>query len=332
MSTRRTKPPIPDLLSESEALAVLVGGRGEARLSHIPVEQLEPNPFNPRQHMDVAELVESMRVHGFMGALDGRRVGERVQLAYGARRLMAARQAGIRQVPVYLHDWDDQMMLVLGLVENVQREDLAPLEAASTVKQMHEELGWSQEEIAQRTGKNRSWVRDMLALAEAPEDLRQLVKERPDASRHVRYLAQVEDKQARAALIEAVREREVTAQQLFKAVQAVEAGLPVEAALQAVRSPALAPSPVALLPTEQAAVGRSPEGEMGEKTLAEPRGPQVRAPADVVALLEYIAHRLARLALADLARAVEKDAAAVRRALAAVQEELDQLKAQVPKE
>jgi ParB family chromosome partitioning protein len=331
MPSRREKPPIPDILSESEALAALIGGRTEARLVNVAVDQIDPNPYNPRQVMDVTELVESMRVHGFIGALDGREVGGRVQLAYGARRLKAAREAGIQKIPVYLHPWDDQTMLVLSLVENVQREDLAPLEAAATVRRMSEELGWSQEEIARRTGKHRSWVRDMLALAEAPEDLRRLVAERPDASRHVRYLAQVRDERARLALAEAVREREVTAQQLYRAVQAVDAGAPPEEALAIARLQ----TQTATEPPRQAASEDSPPS-VSEAEKKSPgagvRGPQVRTPADVIALLDYIAHRLARLALSDLAHAVQQDAAGVRRSLAAVQEQLDRLKAQMPEE
>ena len=328
----RDKPPIPDLLTESEAVAVLVGGRREARLSHMPLDQLEVNPFNPRKNLDVTELIESMRAHGFMGALDGRRAGERVQLAYGARRLIAARRAGIERIPVYLHDWDDQTMLVLALVENVQREDLAPLEAASTVKRMREDLGWPQEEIARRTGKNRSWVRDMLSLAGAPDDLQELVRERPDASRHVRYLVQVEDEMARRELAQAVREREVTAQQLFKAVRAVDTGMAAEEALRTARLIASEPAPVSPLPTREAVV----EELSKEETRQPPevptlqRGPQVRAPADVVALFDYIAHRLSRLPLADFAHALERDAAGVQRSLAAVQEQLNRLKEQKP--
>ena len=325
MSPSRAKPPIPDILGESEALAALIGGRTDARLISAAVGEIDPNPYNPRQHMDVSELAESMRVHGFIGALDGRRVGERVQLAYGARRLAAAKAAGIERIPVYLHDWDDQTMLVLSLVENVQREDLAPLEAGATVRRMSEELGWSQEEIARRTGKNRSWVRDMLALAEAPEDLRRLVAERPDTSRHVRYLAQVQDERARMTLAEAVREREVTAQQLYKAVQAVEAGAAPEEALAAARLQITEPRPQPVVETRPA-----PTTEAVKVPGAEARGPQVRAPADVVALLDYIAHRLSRLPLADLARAVQQDVGEVRRSLMAVQEQLDRLKAQIP--
>jgi len=329
----RKKPPIPDLLTESEALAVLVGGRREARLSHMPLDQLEANPFNPRQNLDVTELIESMRTHGFIGALDGRRVGERVQLAYGARRLLAARRAGIEWIPVYLHDWDDQTMLVLALVENVQREDLAPLEAASSVKRMREELGWPQEEIARRTGKNRSWVRDMLSLAGAPDDLQELVRERPDASRHVRYLVQVEDEMTRRELAQAVREREVTAQQLFKAVRAVDTGMAAEEALRTARLVASEPTPVVAPPPPREAVVEEPSSEEIRKPAEDStlqRGPQVRAPADVVALFDYIAHRLSRLPLADFTNALERDAARVQRSLAAVQEQMDRLKGQMP--
>lgn len=196
---------------------------------------------------------------------------------------------------------------------------------------MHEELGWPQEEIARRTGKNRTWVRDMLSLAGAPDDLQELVRDRPDASRHVRYLVQVEDEMARRELAQAVREREVTAQQLFKAVRAVDTGMAAGEALRTARLMASEPTPIVSPPPTREAVVEGPSKEEIRQPPEVPtlqRGPQVRAPADVVALFDYIAHRLSRLPLADFAHALERDAAGVQRSLAAVQEQLDRLKEQ----
>ena len=229
-----------DLLGgENQAIQRLIGAQAQTHLANVHVADMDPNPFNPRQAIEVSELVESMREHGFIGALDGRLQGRRVQLAYGARRLAAAKIAGIEQIPVYLHaDWDDNILLTISLVENVQREDLSPLETALTVQQMNERLGWSQRDIARRTGKSHSWVRDMIALAAAGSDVQALVRERPDAARHARFIAQVEDEAARQALAQAARRDDLTADQVYRAVQAVKSG---QTAPQALRSVAPAP-------------------------------------------------------------------------------------------
>ena len=231
-----------DLLGgENQAIQRLIGAQAQTHLANVHVADMDPNPFNPRQAIEVSELVESMREHGFIGALDGRLQGRRVQLAYGARRLAAAKIAGIEQIPVYLHaDWDDNILLTISLVENVQREDLSPLETALTVQQMNERLGWSQRDIARRTGKSHSWVRDMIALAAAGSDVQALVRERPDAARHARFIAQVEDEAARQALAQAARRDDLTADQVYRAVQAVKSGQTAPQALRSVmrRSPA----------------------------------------------------------------------------------------------
>ena len=86
----------------------------------------------------------------------------RVELAYGSRRLLAAKAADIQAIPVFLHDWDDDELLFISLTENLIREDLTPHEQAQTVGQMHETLGFSIREIARRTGKPKSWVEDRL--------------------------------------------------------------------------------------------------------------------------------------------------------------------------
>ncbi len=245
-----------DLLGgENQAIQRLIGARAHTQLSYVRVEDIDTNPFNPRQNIEVTELVESMREHGFIGALDGRLQGRRVQLAYGARRLAAARAAGIEQIPVYLHpDWDDNTLLTISLVENVQREDLTPLETALAILQMNENLGWSQRDIAKRTGKSHSWVRDMLAVAKAGQDVQDLVRERPDAIRHARFIAQVEDEATRQRLAQVTQAEELTVDQVYRTVQAVRAGSDVDTALaDAQRTRVPAPPPPAVAPVEPAA-------------------------------------------------------------------------------
>jgi len=221
-----------EILEESEALERLIGIRERSTLHDVLIEDIDPNPFNPRQDFAVEDLVASMREHGFIGALDGRLVEGRVQLGYGSRRLLAAREASIERLPVYLHDdWDDQQMLVIALVENVQREDLTPLQEASSVGQMQQNLGWSVRQIARRTGKPKSWVQDALALFKAPEDVKAMVRERPDSIRQARFIARLPEEKDRQFLEEKVLARELTTAQVVEMVQAVEEGQDVERAV-----------------------------------------------------------------------------------------------------
>jgi ParB family chromosome partitioning protein len=227
-----------EILEESEALERLIGARERAALHDVLIEDIDPNPFNPRQDFAVEDLVASMREHGFIGALDGRLREGRVQLGYGSRRLLAAKEAGIERLPVYLHDdWDDQQMLVIALVENVQREDLTPLQEATSVGQMHQNLGWSVREIARRTGKPKSWVQDALALFRAPGDVKAMVSERPDSIRQARFIARLPEERDRGFLEEKVLARELTTAQVVEIVQTVEEGRDVEQAVASLLSP-----------------------------------------------------------------------------------------------
>ncbi len=227
-----------EILEESQALERLIGARERAALHDVLIEDIDPNPFNPRQDFVVEDLVASMREHGFIGALDGRLVEGRVQLGYGSRRLLAAREVGIERLPVYLHDdWDDQQMLVIALVENVQREDLTPLQEAASVGQMHQNLEWSVREIAKRTGKSKSWVQDALALFRAPEDVKAMVRDRPDSIRQARFIARLPEERDRQQLAEKVLARELTTAQVVEVVQAVEKGQDVERAFASLLAP-----------------------------------------------------------------------------------------------
>jgi ParB family chromosome partitioning protein len=278
-----------EILEQSEALERLIGARERATLHDVLTEDIDPNPFNPRQDFAVEDLVASMREHGFIGALDGRLMEGRVQLGYGSRRLLAAKEAGIERLPVYLHDdWDDQQMLVIALVENVQREDLTPLQEAASVGQMHQNLGWSVREIARRTGKPKSWVQDALALFRAPEDVKAMVRERPDSIRQARFIARLPEERDRQQLVEKVLSRELTTAQVVEIVQAVEKGQDVERAVASVLAPpvvapsaAVEPAPSekpALSAVEEAAVARR-AAISAEERLLDPR-PILRAVRD----------------------------------------------------
>jgi ParB family chromosome partitioning protein len=224
------------IFQESELITAAFAQREGAIQQFIPLDALVPNRFNPRRTYSkeaLDELIQSMREHGFIGALDGRQLSDgRVEVAYGSRRLLAARAVGVQAIPVFLHDWDDHELMFISLIENLIREDLSAVEQADTVGQMHEQLGLSVREIARKTGKPRSWVEDRLALHRAPKDVREMVLTRPDTLRTANYISRIPDQSSRQALEGEVVEERVTARQVQQAVQyVVEEQLPASEAL-----------------------------------------------------------------------------------------------------
>ena len=144
----------------------------EETMQEVPVEQLSRSPFQPRTQVGeeaMAELVASVRMHGILQPLVARRVGGELQLIAGERRLEAARQAGLARVPVLVREASDREMLELALVENLQREDINPMEAAEAYRRLMSEFGLTQEQVGERVGKSRPAVANALRLLRLPE-------------------------------------------------------------------------------------------------------------------------------------------------------------------
>jgi ParB family chromosome partitioning protein len=157
----------------------------------VPVDSIDPNPLQPRRlfHGErLAELAQSIRANGIVQPLVVRRIGDRFQLIAGERRWRAAKLAEIPQVPVVVREIPDDRLLEISLIENIQREDLNPMETAHAFSRLGAELQLSPEQIGQRTGKDRSTVVNFLRLLQLSDDLQQLVAERRLSAGHARCL------------------------------------------------------------------------------------------------------------------------------------------------
>ena len=157
----------------------------------LPVDAIDPNPLQPRRlfHNErMAELAQSIRANGIVQPLVVRRIGDRYQLVAGERRWRAAKLAEVRDVPVVVRDIPDDRLLEISLIENIQREDLNPMETAHAFARLTAELELSPEQIGQRTGKDRSTVVNFLRLLQLSDDLQQLVAERRLSAGHARCL------------------------------------------------------------------------------------------------------------------------------------------------
>ena len=146
--------------------------------AEVPIDALEPNPFQPRTAMDpgrLAELTASVRESGIVQPILVRRRGERYQIIAGERRLRAAQAAGLATVPVTVREVADEHLLELALVENIQREELNPIEEAQAFHRLQDEFSQTQEEIARRVGRDRTTIANTLRLLRLPRELREMV-------------------------------------------------------------------------------------------------------------------------------------------------------------
>jgi ParB family chromosome partitioning protein len=159
--------------------------------SEVDLESIVPGPMQPRTHFDDASLeslAESIRAHGIVQPLVVRRRENNYELIAGERRWRAAKLAGLSRVPVVVKDVPDESLLEIALIENIQREDLNPIEEAQAYRKLIETVGLTQEALASRVGRDRSYITNYLRLLKLPEDLQQLVRESRLSAGHARTL------------------------------------------------------------------------------------------------------------------------------------------------
>lgn len=181
-----------------------------AGVTEIAVSQLDPNPDQPRRTFDtqaLEALAESIRQAGVLQPLLVVENGARYRIVAGERRYRAARMAGLQSVPCVVRDMTEQERMEAALIENLQREDLNPIEEAAGIRALMEECGYTQELAAKRVGRSRPAVANLLRLLQLPESIREMVKAGELSAGHARVLAGLADESRQLALAErAVRE------------------------------------------------------------------------------------------------------------------------------
>jgi ParB family chromosome partitioning protein len=188
---------------------VTSGGQtyGKGNVFECPIEKIVPQKGQPRQHFDkerLDELAESIRQHGLIEPLVVRKRGEEYELVAGERRWRAAQRAGLREVLVVVRDVSTKDAFELALIENIQREDLNPIEFAEALSRLLTEHGYTQETLAERVGKDRSTVANALRLLKLPEKVRRLVVTGDLSEGHARALLGVPDEARLADLADKV--------------------------------------------------------------------------------------------------------------------------------
>jgi ParB family chromosome partitioning protein len=209
------------LLPDPESPAAPAESPGEAA-----VASLDPNPFQPRTAVDparLAELAASIRESGMVQPILVRRQGERFQIIAGERRWRAAQQAGLATVPVVVREVADDRLLELALVENIQRQELSPLEEAQAFHRLQEELRLTQEEVARKVGRDRSTVANTLRLLRLPKEVRELLNTGALDAGHGRALLALDKAEDQVALAREAARKGLSVREVERRVALVRA-------------------------------------------------------------------------------------------------------------
>jgi ParB family chromosome partitioning protein len=189
----------------------------------VPIDRIEVNPDQPRLSIDevtLAELAASVRQHGVLQPVLVRPLpGGRYQLIAGERRWRAAAMAELRSIPAMIEDIDDDTALEIAIIENLQREDLSPLDEAMMYERMTQEHGYSVRKLAQKLGKDKGYIENRLRLADAPFEIKQLVSLRKDTLSHAYELLKVEDPRKRRRLAAQVARGELSLVRLRERIE-----------------------------------------------------------------------------------------------------------------
>lgn len=191
-------------------------------INKLPVQAILPNPLQPRTVFDglkLDELAQSIRANGVIQPLIVRKIGEQFHLIAGERRWRAAKIAGLDEVPVVVQELSDARVMEVALIENIQREDLNPIEIAVAFDKLSVELGLSHEEIGQRTGKDRTTITNMMRLLRLPGEIQIMLAERRLSMGHAKAILSIMNDQLQLEVSEKAVAQGLSVRQVEQMVQ-----------------------------------------------------------------------------------------------------------------
>ncbi len=174
----------------------IVESSKEGDIKNIPLEEIRSNPFQPRRFFDeekLQELAESLKEHGLFQPIIVKKSIKGYEIVAGERRAKAAKLAGFTEIPAIVRDFTDEEMMEVALLENIQREDLNPIEEAEAYDSILKKMLITQEELAKKVSKSRSYITNVIGLVTLPEEVKQLVIEKKLSMAHARILSKMED-------------------------------------------------------------------------------------------------------------------------------------------
>jgi ParB family chromosome partitioning protein len=223
-----TRPATP-VVSSVSAVAADTAPVVEPPPSRLPIDSVQANPLQPRTVFEPAKLEElaaSIRANGVIQPIVVRKLGDGFQIVAGERRWRASKLAGLAEIPVVVQDVADPQMLELALIENIQREDLNPVETAQAYDRLARELGLSQEEIGRRTGKDRTSIANTIRLLRLPKEVQLLLAEHRLSMGHARAILGLPDAEQQILLAEKAAAQGLSVRQVETLVQEMTADRP----------------------------------------------------------------------------------------------------------
>lgn len=207
-----------DVSSSSQLYQFEDGTRMLGRVAEVAVERIRPNPYQPRQEFKDAaldELASSIEELGVIQPITVRALGDgQFEIISGERRLRAARRAGIDRLPAFIRKASSEEMLEMALVENVQREELNPIEVALGYQRLMEECGLTQEEVSEKVSKSRATVSNFLRLLRLPPRVQAALRDKEVAMGHARALIAMDDEEAQVELLEETIEEDLSVREV----------------------------------------------------------------------------------------------------------------------
>ena len=203
---RRGLPATARMRHDSHYVDALAASSGSPVGRMVPIEQLDPNPNQPRQAMgDLSELMASISEKGIIEPLIVRQKGDRFQIIAGERRYQAASQVGVHEVPVVIRDVDEGEVIEIALIENIQRKDLTPFEEAEALQSLGDSFSHTHEELARRLGKSRTSITESLALNSMPVEVKSLCRLAEITSKSILLqVARLPDQDSMVELVERI--------------------------------------------------------------------------------------------------------------------------------
>ncbi|MCU1287860.1 MAG: hypothetical protein JWN60_89 [Acidobacteria bacterium] len=204
------------LISEDET------SNGKEHLIELDLDLIEPNAEQPRTRFTEAnleELTQSIKTNGVVQPIIVRKKGGRYEIVAGERRWRASQRAGLQKIPVIVKEVTDEKLLELALIENIQRQELNPIEEARAYKNLVEKLGLTQEIIAERVGKNRTVITTALRLLKLPKDIQELVEEEKISAGHGRALLMLNEIEKQRELTKNIIELSLSVRETEKAIK-----------------------------------------------------------------------------------------------------------------
>ena len=194
----------------------------EEEIQELPLSELRVNPYQPRKTFDTAslnELAKSIEEYGVVQPIIVKKSIKGYELIAGERRTKAAKIAGLKVIPAIIKDFDDQQMMEIALIENIQREDLNPMDEAVSISNIIKLRGYTQDEFANKFGKSRTYVTNILGLLKLPEDVKKMVEKRTLSMSHARVLSKIDDEEKVVRLAKQVITDELSVRELEKITQ-----------------------------------------------------------------------------------------------------------------